>query len=111
LQLVLLMRLSERVVAMIPLSAAVYGQAITQLRPFIIRRMITNNISLRLTRLRLRLALPHVPCDIRRSQIIDTLKRKAEREGERVCVEGVLYIDDSTMFSVIDGFLNNNRNG
>jgi hypothetical protein len=48
------------------------------------------------------------PIAVRRSQIIDRLKRKAEREGKRVCVkEGVLYIDDSAMFSVTDGFLNN----
>jgi hypothetical protein len=52
------------------------------------------------------------PVAARRSQTIDRLKRKAEREGKRVCVnEGVLCIDDSAVFSVTDGFLNNNRNG
>ena len=44
---------------------------------------------------------------MRREQTCERLKRKAEREGKSVRVDdGVLYINDTALFSVREGFLN-----
>jgi hypothetical protein len=52
------------------------------------------------------------PVEVRRQQTCERLKYKAEREGKSVCVnDGVLCINDVAVFSVKDGFLNNNLNG
>ena len=52
------------------------------------------------------------PVEVRRQQTCERLKYKAEREGKCVCVnDGVLCINDVAVFSVKDGFLNNNLNG
>ena len=49
---------------------------------------------------------------MRRKQTFDRLKFKAERDGKRVHDnDGVLCIDDIRVFSVRDGFLNQDRDG
>jgi len=50
--------------------------------------------------------------EVKRRQTFERLKFRAERAGKRVSVDdGILFIDDVAEFSVVNGFLNNTRNG
>jgi len=52
------------------------------------------------------------PIEVRWRQTFDRLKFHAERAGKRLSGDdGILFIDDVAEFSVVNGFLNNTRNG
>jgi hypothetical protein len=55
---------------------------------------------------------PDEPIETRRKRTFERMKYRAERAGKRVSViNGVLSIDDIAVYSLVDGFLNNNHNG
>lgn len=50
------------------------------------------------------------PIEVRRKNLLDKLKYRAERAGKRVAVnDGVLIIDDVAEFSLVEGFLHTNN--
>lgn len=52
------------------------------------------------------------PIEVRRKQMLERLKYRATRAGNRVEVRNdVLYINDVAEFSLVNGFLNNTRHG
>lgn len=52
------------------------------------------------------------PLDVRRQQILDRLKHRAQKAGKSVIVcNGILSIDSVATFSINEGFINSNNNG